>query len=197
MSLAFLPKLPIKRNQTALQTLLKRDALNYRINRQEASSCENDELERLWELLESNSTSIQTTISLRNEITDQQEQETAEQRINFQEFCTIKAMLVKERISTFTKFFTAELFLHFPKDISCRISIGIFYHYILRRLSLEQARIDLAKYDTDCDGFFTEQDLVAYITDMMPLLQLPNIAPSFKKFYVCTAGFRSSNSYSS
>ncbi|KAL3895837.1 MAG: hypothetical protein SGCHY_004456 [Lobulomycetales sp.] len=85
-------------------------------------------------------------------------------------------------------FFKSSLFLHFPMDADGRISSQQFYNYVLRKISLDQARIDLAKYDLDCDGFLSESDLNSYMTDMMSLLTLdPPISPSFRKFYLCTA----------
>lgn len=121
--------------------------------------------------------------------------------MNYSEFKRVKTALESppHSLQKFQPFFKSSLFLHFPMDADGRISSQQFYNYVLRKISLDQARIDLAKYDLDCDGFLSESDLNSYMTgkqtpiyftiiDMMSLLTLdPPISPSFRKFYLCTA----------
>ncbi|KAJ3414867.1 Serine/threonine-protein phosphatase 2A regulatory subunit B'' subunit gamma [Chytridiales sp. JEL 0842] len=87
----------------------------------------------------------------------------------------------------FHRFFKASVYLRFVPDDNGYISVLQFFNYVLRKVSLMQARLDLSVYDADHDGYLTEEELQQYITDLIPSLKLESINKSFHKFYVCTA----------
>ncbi|KAJ3288296.1 Serine/threonine-protein phosphatase 2A regulatory subunit B'' subunit gamma [Borealophlyctis nickersoniae] len=104
------------------------------------------------------------------------------QRINFIDFELTKSLLPTK----FHYLFKPSLFLHFMPDPDGRISILEFYNYVHRRVSLLQARLDFSAYDTDRDGFLTEEDLEHFIADLIPSLHLRNLSKTIS-VYICTA----------
>ncbi|TPX54165.1 hypothetical protein SeMB42_g00408 [Synchytrium endobioticum] len=87
----------------------------------------------------------------------------------------------------FAPFFKPSVYLRFTTNDLGYISVQQFFNYVLRKVSLLQARIDLSAYDGDFDGFLTEAELQNYIADLMPTLNLHAISTSFRKFYLATA----------
>ncbi|KAJ3207422.1 Serine/threonine-protein phosphatase 2A regulatory subunit B'' subunit gamma [Clydaea vesicula] len=169
-------KLISLKSKNIFQQTLHRAAYKLKLDKQEGKLITNDELDTLWDLL--NETAGFTYKSDQENVAD-------DKLINFKEF-----ELVKERLNNpkkFNSYFKPSIFVRFPGDESCRISILQFYNYVLRKVSLDQAWVDLAKYDLDCDGCLNEDDLNKYIGDLMAFMNLPNITISFKKFYQCTA----------
>jgi hypothetical protein len=96
--------------------------------------------------------------------------EESEKKLNYKEFLKIKTTLeaIPHSLTKFSQFFKPSLFLRFAMDNKGRIPSQQFYNFILRKISLDQARIDLAKYDSDCDGYLTESDLQSYISGTPP-----------------------------
>ena len=63
-----------------------------------------------------------------------------------------------------------------------------FFHYVMRKVWLQQSRIGLSLYDISGLGYLREADLENYILEMIPTLpQLHGLEKSFYSFYVCTA----------
>ncbi|KAL5037644.1 hypothetical protein RTP6_005045 [Batrachochytrium dendrobatidis] len=128
----------------------------------------NDELDKLWICLCSHAT-IQSNDK--------------SQRVSFAQF-----QAVEEDLDTkYAQFFKPSLFLRFSRDDQGRIDILAFFNFVLRKVSLMQARADLSIYDEDADGYLTEFELQTYIKTIMPTLNLRNISAPFEKFYICTA----------
>lgn len=86
-------------------------------------------------------------------------------------------------------FFTAKVFSKLLQmDPHGRISLPDFSNYVTRKSCLEKSRIDLSLYDASGHGYLREQDLEAYIKDLIPRMpQINGIEQSFHSFYVCTA----------
>lgn len=106
-----------------------------------------------------------------------------ERKLTYSAFVAIKQSLPEK----FHRFFLANAFLKFVPDENGSISVLQFFNYVLRRVSLMQARHDLSVYDLDKDGYLTEEELQTYVSDLVPTLKLGTVSKSFHKFYVCTA----------
>ncbi|KAJ3029836.1 Serine/threonine-protein phosphatase 2A regulatory subunit B'' subunit gamma [Rhizophlyctis rosea] len=106
-----------------------------------------------------------------------------DRRIAFVDFEIVSSMLPDKLQS----FFKPSTFLHFAPDDEGRIPVLQFFNYVLRKVSLLQARLDMSAYDGDHDGFLTEDEMQDYVSDLIPSLNLQNLNESFYKFYICTA----------
>lgn len=140
------------------------------LTRKSAALLENDELQRLLDLLEEN---VSPPI------------DDAHRMINFDDY-----LKVKEKVSPKCKdYFTAITFSKlYNKDPHGRIKIVEFFHYVMRKVWLQQSRIGLSLYDISGLGYLREPDLENYILEMIPTLpQLNGLEKSFYSFYVCTA----------
>lgn len=105
-------------------------------------------------------------------------------RIEFGNFCKLK----DELPAKFKRYFKTSIFLALGPDArSNSIPIVQFVNYVLRHSSLLNARVDFANYDGDMDGYLNEDELQSYLADLLPLLNLNSLKPSFHKFYLCTA----------
>ncbi|KAI8925809.1 hypothetical protein BC831DRAFT_400764 [Entophlyctis helioformis] len=132
-----------------------------------ASILSSDDLDTLWERLCCHATHLKDSDT---------------RRISFKQFTAAKLNLPDK----FAQYFKSSLFLHFARDDLGRIDALQFFNFVLRKVSLMQARVDLGAYDGDFDGCLTEPELQAYVHDLMPTLNLRNISASFEKFYLCT-----------
>jgi hypothetical protein len=152
-----IPKLPVKNKLTDIGKLVLKSAMEIKIERAEEKVPIEDELDALFEVIDECS-------FLSTPLPDSEEE--SEKKVNYDEFLRIKTTLesVPHSLTKFSHFFKPSLFLHFSMDKDGRISAQQFYNFILRKISLDQARIDLAKYDGDCDGYLTESDLQSYLS---------------------------------
>ncbi|KAI9363386.1 hypothetical protein DFJ73DRAFT_510557 [Zopfochytrium polystomum] len=106
-----------------------------------------------------------------------------ERKLTYTDFLAIKKKLPEK----FHRYFRANTFLRFVPDNYGRISVLQFFNYVLRKVSLMQARLDISVYDGDHDGYLTEDEMQEYISDLIPSLKLGSVSRSFHKFYICTA----------
>ena len=108
---------------------------------------------------------------------------------SFKRLTTIN-LQVKDQVSPKCKdYFSAITFSKlYKKDPHGRIAIVEFFHYVMRKVWLQQSRIGLSLYDISGLGYLREADLENYILEMIPTLpQLEGLEKSFYSFYVCTA----------
>ncbi|KAJ3074858.1 hypothetical protein HDU98_010038 [Podochytrium sp. JEL0797] len=95
---------------------------------------------------------------------------------------------IKSRLAPkFHTFFKPSIFLKFVPDEAGNISVLQFFNYVLRKVSLMQARLDLSYYDANNDGHLTESELNQYISDLIPALKLSALNPNVYEYYVCSA----------
>jgi serine/threonine-protein phosphatase 2A regulatory subunit B'' len=128
-----------------------------------------DDLDTMWVLLRENC-SI--------------EEASGTEKMNYEDFCHIATLCTEQIGSKCRRFFSACNFLKFEKDDFGRIAILPFYLYVMRTVSLTQARIDMSELDEDGDGFLQPQEMEAYIRGLIPnLAQLRNIPPPFLSMY--------------
>ncbi|KAJ3171658.1 Serine/threonine-protein phosphatase 2A regulatory subunit B'' subunit gamma [Geranomyces variabilis] len=167
-----IPRFFVKKatKESELAQNLDRATYSFFVQVQRQSLPTNDELDLLWDYL------LEKTA---------EGAEDEERRINYAQFVDIQNKLPRK----FDVFFAPSIFLQLLQspDLGDTIAIVQFYNYILRIVSLLQARIDLGMYDLDCDTCLTEEDIQAYIADLMPQLNLSSLSTSFHKFYLCTA----------
>ncbi|CAM6103845.1 unnamed protein product [Calypogeia fissa] len=128
-----------------------------------------DDLDAMWVCLRENC-SIDST--------------TGVEKMNYEDFCQI-ASICTEQIGTKCKrFFAPSNFLKFEKDDLGRIAILPFYLYVMRTVSLTQARIDMCELDDDGDGYLQSQEMEAYVRGLIPnLAQLRDIPAPFVSMY--------------
>jgi serine/threonine-protein phosphatase 2A regulatory subunit B'' len=152
-----------------LKSKIKRCALQSLISRKNESILSSFELEKMWQLLLS-----KAIITKDKNI----------QVIGYNDFCEISKRLPQK----LNNFFRPSIFLHFARDEEGRVDIKAIFNFVLRRASLFQERTCLAQYDSDADGFLSENELERYINDLIPSFpQLEGIEEGFKPFYVCGA----------
>jgi hypothetical protein len=84
------------------------------------------------------------------------------ERINYSDFTKVKS-----KVPLFNEYFSACNFLKFDKDKYGRIDILAFFHYIVRRNSIEENKIHLSFFDFCGEGYLLEKDLEFYITREM------------------------------
>ncbi|KAJ0727030.1 putative serine/threonine-protein phosphatase 2A regulatory subunit B'' subunit gamma [Helianthus annuus] len=78
----------------------------------------------------------------------------------------------------------SSVLMKFEKDESGRIAILSFYLYVMRTVSLTQARIDMSELDEDSDGFLQPYEMEAYIRGLIPnLAQLCDMPAEFVQMY--------------
>ncbi|RKO87629.1 hypothetical protein BDK51DRAFT_45529, partial [Blyttiomyces helicus] len=108
------------------------------------------------------------------------------QKISYKAFSALAPTLP----ARFHPYLSPAIFLRFPRDAndpaSC-ISTLPFFNFVLRKVSLLTARVELAEFDGDHDGALTEEELEDYIRALLPSLHLRNVTPAFHKYYLCTA----------
>ena len=81
------------------------------------------------------------------------------ERINYKDF---KA--VGEQNELFHAYFLPSNFLKFDKDQYGRIDIIAFFHYIIKRNTIESMKLNVAYFDYYCEGFLIDKDIEQYIT---------------------------------
>lgn len=158
-----------KENELIKQKL-REDARAAFLQRKSRELIDNEELQRLWFLLEEHRSG---------------EPMGDDNLIGFRNF-----KLVASKCSTKCQcFFAATTFFKiYQGDKEGRISIMQFFNYVMRKVWLQQTRIGLSLYDVAGRGFLREADLENYILELIPTLpQLSGLEKSFYSFYVCTA----------
>ncbi|KMZ63103.1 hypothetical protein ZOSMA_427G00010 [Zostera marina] len=78
---------------------------------------------------------------------------TGAEKMNYEDFCHIASVCTEQIGPKCRRFFSPSNFMKFEKDESGRIAILPFYLYVMRTVSLTQARIDMSELDEDTDGF--------------------------------------------
>ncbi|KAJ3322987.1 Serine/threonine-protein phosphatase 2A regulatory subunit B'' subunit gamma [Blyttiomyces sp. JEL0837] len=158
---------PAKDPNSPLQKMVRAATVSVFMEQQRENILINEELDVLWEALCERGT----------------EGSDEDKKISYEDFLNIKRALPAK----FRRFFKASTYLCFVPDENGYISVLQFFNYVLRKVSLMQARLDLSQYDGDQDGFLTEEELQQYIASLIPTLRLDNVNKSFHKYYVITA----------
>ncbi|KAJ3016745.1 UNVERIFIED_CONTAM: hypothetical protein HDU68_012040 [Siphonaria sp. JEL0065] len=104
-------------------------------------------------------------------------------KMTFLDFTHIKAQLLPK----FHRFFKPSIFLKFVPDEAGSISVLQFFNYVLRKVSLMQARLDLSYYDGNNDGMLIESEMNQYVMDLIPSLKLESLNPSVHPYYICSS----------
>ncbi|KHN45749.1 Serine/threonine-protein phosphatase 2A regulatory subunit B'' subunit gamma [Glycine soja] len=78
---------------------------------------------------------------------------TGAEKMNYEDFCHIACVCTEQIGPKCRRFFSPSNFMKFEKDEQGRIAILPFYLYVMRTVSLTQARIDMSELDEDSDGF--------------------------------------------
>ncbi|KAJ0914907.1 putative guanylate cyclase activating protein [Helianthus annuus] len=105
-------------------------------------------------------------------------------KVNYEDFCQIASLCTEQIGPKCRRFFSPSNFMKFEKDESGRIAILSFYLYVMRTVSLTQARIDMSELDEDSDGFLQPYEMEAYIRGLIPnLAQLCDMPAEFVQMY--------------
>ncbi|CAL5337836.1 unnamed protein product [Camellia sinensis] len=109
---------------------------------------------------------------------------TGAEKMNYEDFCHIASVCTEQIGPKCRRFFSPSNFMKFEKDESGRIAILPFYLYVMRTVSLTQARIDMSELDEDSDGFLQSHEMEAYIRGLIPnLAQLRDMPTAFIQMY--------------
>ncbi|WMV10176.1 hypothetical protein MTR67_003561 [Solanum verrucosum] len=109
---------------------------------------------------------------------------TGAEKMNYEDFCHIASVCTEQIGPKCRRFFSPSNFMKFEKDESGRIAILPFYLYVMRTVSLTQARIDMSELDEDSDGFLQPHEMEAYIRGLIPnLAQLRDMPAAFVQMY--------------
>ncbi|CAD6334631.1 unnamed protein product [Miscanthus lutarioriparius] len=109
---------------------------------------------------------------------------TGAEKMNYEDFCHIATVCTEQIGQKCKRFFSPSNFMKFEKDDSGRIAILPFYLYVMRTVSLTQARIDMSELDEDSDGFLQPHEMEAYIRGLIPnLAQLRDMPTAFVQMY--------------
>jgi hypothetical protein len=129
-----------------LQQKLREEARAAFLQRRSSELMDNDELQKLWSILEEKNTPPTAG---------------DDQMIGYLDF-----MSIRNEVSDKCKhFFTAEMFTKFLKDDPLgRISISQLFSYIMRKVWLQQTRIGLSLFDIQGLGFLRESVIFKHIT---------------------------------
>ncbi|XP_064403280.1 serine/threonine-protein phosphatase 2A regulatory subunit B'' subunit gamma-like isoform X2 [Halichondria panicea] len=153
-----------------LQQKLREDARATFLQRRTTELMDNEELQKLWLLLEENPTPPDIG---------------EDPMISFVDFQKIGEEVADKCKSYFTAGVFSKLLNNDPYG---RISISQLFSYVMRKVWLQQTRIGLSLFDIQGLGYLKEVDLENYILELIPTLpQLKCLEESFYSFYVCTA----------
>ncbi|WZZ38590.1 hypothetical protein YC2023_034849 [Brassica napus] len=109
---------------------------------------------------------------------------TGAEKMNYEDFCHIASVCTEQIGPKCRRFFSPSNFMKFEKDEAGRIAILPFYLYVMRTVSLTQARIDMSELDEDSDGFLQSQEMESYISGLIPnLAQLRDMPDAFTNTY--------------
>ena len=155
---------------------LREEARAQFLQRRSRSLLDNEELKRLYAVLESHSV--------------QPEEEYAslceDNLVDYDSFLKAKSAVETEKCQ---QYFQPIIFAKLQHgDPHGRISVMAFFNYVMRKVWIHQTRIGLSLYDVNGQGFLREQDVENYIAELIETLpQLDGLDKSFHSFYVCTA----------
>eukprot|EP00252_Welwitschia_mirabilis_P017164 TRINITY_DN38080_c0_g1_i1.p1 TRINITY_DN38080_c0_g1~~TRINITY_DN38080_c0_g1_i1.p1 ORF type:complete len:482 (+),score=110.92 TRINITY_DN38080_c0_g1_i1:173-1618(+) len=131
-----------------------------------------DDLDAMWRVLRENSVVVEGP------------GDEKVQKMNYEEFCRMSALCVDNIGQKCKRFFCPSNFMKFEKDECGRIAILPFYLYVMRTVSLTQARIDMSELDDDGDGFLLPHEMESYIRGLIPnLAQLRRMNEEFLPMY--------------
>lgn len=153
-----------------LQQKLREEARANFLQRRSSELMDNEELQKLWGILEEKHTPPAVG---------------DEQMISFTDYISLQSEVSEKS----RQFFTANVFTKLLKDDPLgRVSITQLFSYIMRKVWLQQTRIGLSLFDIQGLGYLKESDLENYILELIVTLpQLNCLEESFYSFYVCTA----------
>ena len=107
----------------------------------------------------------------------------ATERINYKDF-----KIVAEKNPIFSEYFKPSVFLQFDKDKYWRIELLSFFHYVFRKNTCEENKINLSISDFCCEGFLVDKDLENYIKKV--IVNFPfysEINEEIKEYYLLVA----------
>lgn len=158
-----------------LKQKLREEARAQFLQRRSRSLLDNDELKKLYSVLEANSSSPEEEFSSICE----------DNLMDFDAFKKAKS----ESSAKCQIYFQPMIFAKLQHgDPHGRISVMAFFNYVMRKVWIHQTRIGLSLYDVNGQGFLREQDVENYIAELIETLpQLDGLDKSFHSFYVCTA----------
>ena len=105
------------------------------------------------------------------------------ERINYKDFKE-----VGEQFKELSDYFKATTFLKFDKDKYGRIEILAFFHYLVRKNSIEDHKITLSMNDVCCEGFLIDKDLENYIKqEIKDFPFYKDIGEDIKEYYLLVA----------
>ena len=107
----------------------------------------------------------------------------ATERINYKDF-----KIVAEKNPIFSEYFKPSVFLQFDKDKYGRIELLSFFHYVFRKNTCEENKINLSISDFCCEGFLVDKDLENYIKKV--IVNFPfysEINEEIKEYYLLVA----------
>ena len=183
-----------------LRQKLREEARAEFLQRRSKALLDNEELKRLWTLLDSNATppssAAPATVGVSKEPAPSSSPSAesgggggsgagGEQMIGYEEYKKV-SRLAGEKCRPF---FTAMVFAKLQQgDPHGRVSVMALFNYVMRKVWLHQTRIGLSLYDVTGQGHLREQDLENYIAELIHTLpQLDGLEKSFHNFYTCTA----------
>ena len=105
------------------------------------------------------------------------------ERINYKDF-----KLVAEKNPIFSEYFKPSVFLQFDKDKYGRIELLSFFHYVFRKNTCEENKINLSISDFCCEGFLVDKDLENYIKKVITSFPFySDINEEIKEYYLLVA----------
>ncbi|KAJ3247919.1 Serine/threonine-protein phosphatase 2A regulatory subunit B'' subunit gamma [Chytriomyces hyalinus] len=105
-----------------------------------------------------------------------------ERRLSYDDFVAVRELLPPK----FDAYMKSSIFMQFLPDEWGHVSVLFFFNFVLRKVGLMQARLDMSSYDADKDGYLTEPEFEAFLLDLLPTLNLDNLSPDVEHFYVCS-----------
>ena len=183
--------------EDVLRQKLREEARAEFLQRRSKALLDNEELKRLWTLLDSNATpppSASSAVSKEpapgvaaaaSSSSEGGSGGGGEQMIGYEAYKKVSRLAGGKC----RPFFTAMVFAKLQQgDPHGRISVMAFFNYVMRKVWLHQTRIGLSLYDVTGQGHLREQDLENYIAELIHTLpQLDGLEKSFHNFYTCTA----------
>lgn len=163
---------PPEKPKTKLEAKLREEARTFFLKGRSLELIDNNELKHFWNLLNKHHTP-----PLHN----------GDMFINQEDYLAIKDP-VMDKVNKFLKpdrFPNLQSRSRIPGG---KVAIINLFNYVMRKVWIQQTRIGLSLYDPTGLGYLRENDLEAYIFELIPsLTQLDGLEKSFHSFYVCTA----------
>jgi hypothetical protein len=160
------PILFSKADQLEINKRIRKLAVEQRLNRVEKDYITSDDVENIYAMLLKIGTPIKSQVC-----------------ITYSQFCSARSTLP----TRLKGLFKPTIFLSFPKIENEFISVQVYYQFIKKVVFLVDAKFTLVNYAKEHQHFITDDELEQYLTDIFPQLNLPQMSPGNKKFYVCHA----------